>query len=104
MAVILLGFYAANQLPIGLLPEVGIPRLSVQISYPNASARTLEDAAVTPLRNALLQVNGLIDIRSEREMSLPSYTSTFLSGQTQTSHSSRSMKRLTRRWISCQGR
>ena len=51
-------------MPVGLLPEVGIPRLSVQVSYPNAAARTLEDGVVRPLRNALLQVNGLTDIRS----------------------------------------
>jgi len=36
----------------------------VQVSYPNASARTVEDAVVSPLRNALLQVNKLTDLRS----------------------------------------
>ncbi|WP_262490626.1 efflux RND transporter permease subunit [Neolewinella marina] len=64
VAVVVLGLYAAVRLPVGLLPEVGIPRLSVQVSYPNAAARTLEDGVVAPLRNALLQVNGLTDIRS----------------------------------------
>ena len=55
---------AIGRLPVGLLPEVGIPRLSVQVSYPNAAARTIENTVVTPLRNVLLQVNRLEDIRS----------------------------------------
>lgn len=34
------------------------------MSYPNAAARTVEDAVVAPLRNTLLQVNNLSGIRS----------------------------------------
>ncbi|TXF90168.1 efflux RND transporter permease subunit [Neolewinella aurantiaca] len=64
MAAIVLGLLAAGQLPVSLLPEVGIPRVSVQVSYPNAAARTVEDAVVAPLRNTLLQVNNLSGIRS----------------------------------------
>ncbi|MDN3635181.1 efflux RND transporter permease subunit [Neolewinella lacunae] len=64
LTVIVLGLLAAARLPISLLPEVGIPRVSVQVSYPNAAARTVEDAVVAPLRNTLLQVNGLTDIQS----------------------------------------
>lgn len=60
----MLGLLAAGQLPVGLLPEVGIPRLSVQVTYPNAAARTLETSVVRPLRTALLQTNGLTDIQS----------------------------------------
>ena len=60
----MLGGIATTQLPIGLLPEVGIPRLSVQVSYPNAAARTIENTVVSQLRNTLLQVNRLQDIRS----------------------------------------
>ena len=63
LAALVLGLLAAGQLPISLLPEVGIPRVSVQVSYPNAAARTVEDASVSPLRNTLLQVNGLADIQ-----------------------------------------
>lgn len=64
LALIILGLLAAGQLPVSLLPEVGIPRVSVQVSYPNAAARTVEDAVVSPLRNTLLQVNRLSGIRS----------------------------------------
>ena len=34
------------------------------MSYPNAAARTVEEAVVAPLRNTLLQVNRLTDLRS----------------------------------------
>ncbi|MEM9260474.1 MAG: efflux RND transporter permease subunit, partial [Bacteroidota bacterium] len=34
------------------------------VSYPNAAARTVEDAVAAPLRNTLLQVNKLSDLRS----------------------------------------
>lgn len=64
MALLLLGFLAARRLPLSLLPEVGIPRLTVQVTYPNAAARTVEDAVVQPLRNTLMQVNNLDDIQS----------------------------------------
>ena len=62
--MVVLGILAAGRLPVSLLPEVGIPRLSVQVSYPNAAARTVENSVVAPLRNTLLQVNRLEDIRS----------------------------------------
>ncbi len=64
LAVVILGLLASSQLPLSLLPEVGIPRISVQLSYPNMPARSLENTVVGPLRNMLLQVNGLADIRS----------------------------------------
>lgn len=64
LALVILGLLASAQLPLSLLPEVGIPRLSVQLSYPNMPARSLENTVVAPLRNILLQVNGLADIRS----------------------------------------
>ncbi|MEM8585290.1 MAG: efflux RND transporter permease subunit [Bacteroidota bacterium] len=60
-----LAVLATLRLPISLLPETGIPRLSVQISYPNASARTIESSVLQPLRNQLLQLSELEDIRSE---------------------------------------
>lgn len=64
LAALTLGAIAATQLSIGLLPEVAIPRISVQITYPNTAARNLETNVVTPLRNTLLQLNQLADIQS----------------------------------------
>lgn len=63
-AAVILGVLATTRLPIGLLPEVGIPKLSVQVNYPNISARSLEQTVISPLRQQLLQLNGLQDIYS----------------------------------------
>ncbi len=65
LGLIALGIVSLRILPISLLPEVPIPQISVQVSYANTSARELENAVTTLLRNQLLQVGRLRDIRSE---------------------------------------
>ncbi len=64
LALLLLGIAAGFQIPVGLLPEVDIPKAIIQIRYPNAGARELENTVVRPLRNQLLQVRRLRDINS----------------------------------------
>ena len=54
-------------IPVSLLPEANIPQLTVQISYPSATALELEQNVVQPIRNQLLQVNRLRDIRSQSQ-------------------------------------
>lgn len=65
IAVMLLGLVASGLLPVSLLPDIHIPEISVQVSYPNSSARELENTVVTPLRQQLLQVSALSAIESE---------------------------------------
>lgn len=65
LALLLMGVAAAFQIPVGLLPEVDVPRALVQVRLPEAGARELENTIVRPLRNHLLQVRGLEDIRSQ---------------------------------------
>lgn len=60
----ILGVAAYFFLPVSLLPDIAIPEITVRIDSPGHSAREIEDAAVSPLRNRLLQVGGLSDIRS----------------------------------------
>jgi multidrug efflux pump subunit AcrB len=64
LALLLTGLAAAVQIPVGLLPDVDIPRALVQVRQPGASARELEDAVVRPLRNQLQQLRHLKDIQS----------------------------------------
>ncbi len=64
LALLLIGLAAAMRIPVGLLPEVDIPRALVQVRQPGASARELEDAVVRPLRNQLQQLRHLKDIQS----------------------------------------
>jgi len=63
-ALVLLGAAASWDLPISLLPETDIPRVSVQVEYPNRSAREIEEIVVAPLRLILLQSEQLKSIKS----------------------------------------
>lgn len=65
LGVFVLGLVVSRTLPVSLLPEIPIPRMTVQVSAPNTAARELENTVVRPLRNQLLQVNKLRDIESE---------------------------------------
>jgi multidrug efflux pump subunit AcrB len=52
-------------IPVSLLPDIAIPEITVQISGQNASARELENTVVRSVRQQLMQVSRLRDIRSE---------------------------------------
>ncbi len=65
--LLLAGILVSSRIPISLLPPTDVPHLKVTIRYPEATARQIEDAVVTPLRNRLLQVNALRDVWSSTE-------------------------------------
>ncbi|MBC9797814.1 efflux RND transporter permease subunit [Sinomicrobium weinanense] len=65
LAIVILGLIAITHVPISLMPDLDIPEITVQLNADNMSARELEDAIVTPLRNSLMQVSHLEDIQSE---------------------------------------
>jgi multidrug efflux pump subunit AcrB len=65
LAILALGVVAMMRLPVSLMPDVDIPKITVQISAQNLSARELEKAIVSPMRLQLMQVAHLADIRSE---------------------------------------
>ncbi|MCL2693285.1 MAG: efflux RND transporter permease subunit [Rikenellaceae bacterium] len=62
---LVLGLASINLLPVSLIPAVDIPYITVQVTYPQQSARELEESVVSPLRQQLMQIVGLKDIRSE---------------------------------------
>lgn len=64
-AFLLLGVIASMNLPTALMPDIDIPEITVQLTYPKNTARELETNVVRPLRNQLLQVGNLKDIESE---------------------------------------
>ena len=64
LVLAVLGLLALWQLPESLLPDIPIPEITVQISYPAASAQELQRSIEQPLRNQLLQVNHVDDIQS----------------------------------------
>ncbi|QHI38411.1 Multidrug resistance protein MdtC [Kordia antarctica] len=65
LAFILLGITATRFIPTSLMPDIDIPKITVQLSYPNNTARELETNIVRLLRNRLLQINNLKDIKTE---------------------------------------
>ncbi len=64
LALSVLGVVVFRLLPVSLLPDIPVPEITVQVSYPNAAARELQQAVVLPLKNQLLQVNHLDDIEA----------------------------------------
>lgn len=62
--VIMLAMLAYFRLPTSLLPDIPIPEIIVQASADNLSSEEMEHAVITPLRQRLMQMGHLSDIRS----------------------------------------
>ena len=65
IVVLVLGITGIRMLPISLIPDIDIPYITVQVTAPNLSAREIEETVSKPLRQQLVQINSLEDIRSE---------------------------------------
>ena len=81
LVFIVLGLIGIGKLPVSLIPDVDIPYVTVQISDPGMSARTLDEAVVSPLRQSLMQINHLKDIKSESKDGSATITLTFEEGR-----------------------
>ncbi|ADB40418.1 efflux RND transporter permease subunit [Spirosoma linguale] len=77
LSLAILGVFAFRQLPVSLLPDIPVPEITVQVSYPTASARELQQTIEQPLRNQLLQVAHLNDIESVTQNGLAVLTLRF---------------------------
>lgn len=64
-ALLILGLVATFKIPISLIPDIPIPEISIQVSYPNSDARELESNLIRPLRNHLTQIPNIKNIQSE---------------------------------------
>jgi len=65
IALLVLGVFAMNFIPVSLMPDIDIPEITVQVSGVNTTARELENTVVQPIRRQLMQVAHLADITSE---------------------------------------
>lgn len=65
IAIVILGIVAIGRLPVSLMPDIDIPQITVQVSYPGASAREINSDILKPLKNQLMQVVGLKTITCE---------------------------------------
>ncbi|WP_257669236.1 efflux RND transporter permease subunit [Parapedobacter tibetensis] len=64
VALLLLGTTAYTFLPTSLLPDSDIPQVSVRLMGEHLSTEEVEEQMATPIRNALLQLQGLQRIES----------------------------------------
>lgn len=65
LAVALLGAFAWRNIPLELLPDTELPRLSVSADWPGASPETTEAFLTSPIEAAIQQVQGVEKINSE---------------------------------------
>lgn len=77
LVVIVLGCASLRRLPISLIPDVKIPYITVQATDAGLSAREIEGNVITPLRQQLIQLNGLKDIVCESRDGLGTIKLTF---------------------------
>lgn len=68
IALIAIGCISFKYIPVSLMPDIDIPQITVQVSYPGASVHEVDAEVVAPLRSQLMQVAGLKDIHSESRM------------------------------------
>lgn len=59
LAVALMGASAWRNIPIGLLPDTRLPRLTVSAEWPGASPETVEAFLTSPIEAAVQQVRGV---------------------------------------------
>ncbi len=64
-ALLLAGFVALRRLPVSAKPYVELPRLSVSMSWPGASAELVETYLGSPIEAAIQSVRGVHRITSE---------------------------------------
>lgn len=63
-AFFILGIITYLNIPVSLLPDIAIPEITVHVSGNDYSSRELENTVVAPVRQQLLQVGKLRDVRS----------------------------------------
>ncbi|MCG8411204.1 MAG: efflux RND transporter permease subunit [Bacteroidales bacterium] len=64
LALVLLGIISAFKIPVTLLPEIPIGKISIKVEAPEYSSRKIEDEITRNLRLQLLQLNNTTEINS----------------------------------------
>lgn len=64
LALVVASVVVYFQLPVSLLPEIDVPRILVKVQYPNGSPEFIENNLLRPIRENLLTIEGLDDVKS----------------------------------------
>jgi multidrug efflux pump subunit AcrB len=68
IALVAVGILSFTYIPVSFMPEIDIPRITVQMSEPGASVSEVEQQMITPMRYELSQVAGLKEIETQSRM------------------------------------
>ncbi len=77
IAIVVVALLSMRRIPVSLMPDIDVPQITVQAVCPGASVDEVEESYTRPLRQQLLQVAGLRDIRSESRMDAGTIRLTF---------------------------
>lgn len=80
IALVVLGILSLQKIPVSLMPDIDIPRITVQISAPGSAAGEVEQRYVNHMRHQLSQVAGLKHIESTSRMDAGTITLEFEAG------------------------
>ena len=80
IAIAVVAVLAMRRIPVSLMPDIDVPQITVQAICSGAAATEIEEAYTKPLRQQLLQVAGLKDMRSESRMDAGTIRLTFEPG------------------------
>lgn len=67
VALLIVGSVAIGMLPVSLMPNVAIPQITVKVTLKRASAREVDQSVIKPLRQQLMQLSSLKELRCEAE-------------------------------------
>lgn len=77
IAIVVVALLSLWRIPVSLMPDIDVPQITVQAVCPGASVGEVEESYTRPLRQQLLQVAGLKDMRSESRMDAGTIRLTF---------------------------
>lgn len=80
IATVAIGVLSLTYIPVSLMPQIDIPRITVQCVKTGASVTEIEQQMINPLRQQLSQVAGLKDIESQSRIDAGTITMTFEPG------------------------
>ena len=64
VAILVIGLYSYQRLPIESIPNVDLPVVAVVVSYPGASPEAVENGVIEPIENSVNTISGIDSIQS----------------------------------------
>lgn len=80
LVITVVGFIGYTHLPVRWIPDVNYPLISINTSYPGASANLVESQVTTPIETALAGVEGIDQIQSSSKEGSSNINLTFKLG------------------------